>query len=700
MGRKLNIHRLCGGILLAACVGPTVALAGDEDDLALAYGDQPVVSIATGREQQLSRAPATATVITARDIQAMGATSLEQVLESVPGLHVSVSSLAYNPIYSFRGIFTQYNPQVLMLVNGLPITNVFLGNRSLAWGGMPLENVERIEVIRGPGSALYGADAFSGVINVITKTADDVKGTEFGARTGSYRERDGWVQHGGDLGPVKAAFYLGLGSTEGERSSIQSDAQTALDALFGTHDSLAPGPLNLVNKSLDSHADLEYDHWRLRATYQNRDEGMGAGLAEALDPNSQVPESRTYLDLSYENPNWAPNWDVSSVMGYYNIQEKPALDGGYQLFPPGAFGGAFPGGMIGDPSHAERHSYVNWSAFYTGLEEHQLRFGAGYEDDDLYKTEELKNFYQVAGDPLPIPLGSLVDVTGTPEVYLTPHRRDVTYELMQDEWSMAKDWTLTAGVRHDYYSDFGNTTNPRLALVWNAAYNVVVKAMLGSAFRAPSFSEEYDINNPVTIGNPNLRPETIKTDELSSSWQASDTVQTSLTLFQYHWRDIIEFVPDAAAGGNVAENAGNQDGHGYELEGNWDVTQELRLKGNYSYQHSIDEATNEDAGLAPHRHMFVQSDWAFVPLWKFGTTVNYVASRDRQPGDDRPPLPDYTTVDLTLAREKLWGRADLRASVLNLFNRDAREPDLLPGNIAYDLPLPGRTFYVQLQYTL
>jgi iron complex outermembrane receptor protein len=696
MDHKKQLKQFCLSLLALACAGTSLAQSADEDDLALAYGDQPVVSIATGRQQALSRAPATATVITVRDIQAMGATSLEQVLESVPGLHVAVSSLASNPIYSFRGIYTRYNPQVLMLVNGLPITNVFLGNRSLAWGGMPLENVQRIEVIRGPGSALYGADAFSGVINVITKTADDIKGTEFGARVGSFKSGDDWFQHGGSLGQVKAAFYLGLGRSDGQKNEVEADAQTGFDKLFNTSASLAPGSVNASRQNLDARTDLAYEHWRLRAAYQHREQGIGEGLAESLDPVSKVPESRTYLDLSYENPNWAPNWDVSAVTGYYVIQERPA-DPGYVLFPPGAFGGLFPQGMIGDPGHSERHAYFNWSAFYTGFNQHQLRFGAGFQDDDLYKTQEYKNFSQASGLTN---LGGLIDVSGTSAVYLTPHRRDVTYELLQDEWSMAKDWTLTGGVRHDHYSDFGDTTNPRVALVWNAAYNVVVKALHGSAFRAPSFSEEYDINNPVTIGNPKLKPETIKTNELSGSWQASDTVQTSLTLFQYRWRDIINFVPEASAGGNVAENAGNQKGHGFELEGSWDATSSLRLKGSYSYQHSVDEATHEDAGLAPHRRMFAQADWGFAPLWRFGTTVNYVASRDRQPGDARPAIADYGTLDLTLAREKLFRNADLRMSVLNLFNRDAREPSLAPGNIPYDLPLPGRTFYVQLQYTL
>ncbi len=151
----------------------------------------------------------------------MGATDLDQALESVPGLHVSMLNIASKPIYSFRGIFTGYNPEVLMLVNGIPITSAFQGDRGMVWGGMPLENVARIEVIRGPGSALYGADAFSGVINIITKTAADIDGTEYGLRAGSFNSRDAWIQHGGKLGKLDAAFYLRAGNTDGQKGIIE-----------------------------------------------------------------------------------------------------------------------------------------------------------------------------------------------------------------------------------------------------------------------------------------------------------------------------------------------------------------------------------------------------------------------------------------------------------------------------------------------
>ncbi|HYD81239.1 MAG TPA: TonB-dependent receptor [Paucimonas sp.] len=697
-------YPVLGAFCTLMWAGGAAAQTSDEDELALAYGDKSSVSIATGSQQAIVRAPAVASVITAQDIDAMGATDLDQVLESVPGLHVSYSNQAFNPLYGFRGIVTGYNAQVLMLVNGIPITNVFTGNRSQIWGGMPLENVARIEVIRGPGSALYGADAFSGVINVITKNARDINGTEYGMRAGSFKTRDGWVQYGGTLGAVDAAFYLRAGHTDGQRGVIDKDFQSLLDSLFGTRASLAPGRVNAVRNALDARADLSYDNWRFRAGYQKREVGIGAGLAESLDPTSRAPVSRLYLDLTYRNTNWAPNWDIAGVIGYFDVKERPG-DPPYMLFPAGAFGGAFPNGAIGNPGHSERHSHGNLSAFYTGFTNHRMRIGIGFRVEDLYETKESKNFNFVSipgVGPVFMPLPSVVDASNDPAlVFMRPHKRHLGYVYAQDEWNIAKDWALTAGIRHDRYSDFGGTTNPRLALVWDAAYNVVIKAMHGRAFRAPNFTELYSINNPVTIGNANLRPETITTDELALSWQPSQNLQTNLSFFKYRMEDIIRFTPNAdPTTGQTAQNVGTQTGRGLELEVNWDPTRSLRLTGNFSLQHSTDGATGKDAGLAPQRRLFARADWRFAPLWQFGSTLNHVADRKREPNDTRPQIADYSTVDLTLKREKFAGNWEFRATVLNLFNRDAREPTFAPGNIPNDLPLPRRSFYLEFQHKL
>lgn len=697
-------HSALLSAIFLLCCSSAAAQQVEEDELALSYGDNTQVSIATGSSQAIARAPATATVITARDIKAMGATDLDQVLESVPGLHVSVSHIAYNPIYSFRGSFTNYNPQVLMLVNGQPITSIFGGNRSYAWGGMPVENIARVEVIRGPGSALYGADAYSGVINIITNTAADIHGLEYGLRAGSFNTRDAWIQYGGAFGPIQAALFLRAGHSDGQHGIIESDLQSSLDPLFGTHASRAPGPVSLERDALDLRTDLSYQDWRWRLGVQKRKLGFGAGLAESLDPDSRAPETRVYTDLSYEKTNFLPHWDLSAVLGYQDLRLSPG-EPAYTLFPPGAFGGAFPDGVIGNPGHYERTGSLALSMFYTGFDTHRIRIGAGHRTADLYGAPEFKNFDLVVMPgvgPVFVPLGGVVESTHVPNLaYLTPHKRHLNYLFLQDEWTLARDWTLTAGVRQDDYSDFGATTNPRLALVWDAAYNVIVKLMHGRAFRAPALTEQYTRNNPVNTGNPAIQPETVGTTELAFNWQASAAWQTNLTLFRYRMRDIIAATanPDPSTG-KTFRNTGDQTGSGFELEASWNPTRTLRLTGSLSVQHSTDEATGKDAGLAPHQRLFGRADWRFDPSWQVGATVNHVADREREPGDTRPQLADYTTTDLSLQRENLFGNWELRATVLNLFDRDVREPSIAPGNIRFDLPMPGRSLSVQLKHSL
>ncbi len=675
---------------------------GDEEDLAQAYGDKSFVTIATGSRTSLTRAPAVATVITAADIQAIGATDFDDVLQTVPGLTVT-HLLPYDnkPIYIIRGIATQYNQQVLMLVNGVPITSIYLGNRGDVWGGMPVENIARIEVIRGPGSALYGADAFSGVINIVTKSAVDVGGLQVGGRVGSFQSADGWLHYGGTVGDFEVAAYLGAGRTDGHKRTIEADAQTTTDAIFGTHASHAPGPPSLGRKGLDAVLDVARGDWRLRLGYKHRsDVGSGSGVAGALDPTGRSQTERFTADLTYESRALARDWQVTGQASYFDMHTASQL----VLLPPGAvLLGPFPDGMRGDPEKWERHVRVTLAGVYTGFAGHRLRLGAGLASEEVYRVRELKNFtlvYVPGIGNIPAPLGEMVDVSSTTP-FMNPHERTLAHVYAQDEWQLARDLTLTAGLRHDRYSDFGSTTNPRLALVWDVAYNVTAKLLYGRAFRAPSFVELYAINNPVTLGNPNLRPERIETTEAAFSWQPAGNLSLALNLFRYQMRDILRQVPnDDPTTGSTSSNSGRQVGRGLEIEAQWDVTRDLRLGANYGGQRSKDKASGLDTGIAPHQHLYLRGDWRFQPGWVANLQVNHVADRRREPGDARPPVADYTLVDITVRTQGGRTGWDFAASVRNLFNRDARDPSFAPGQLPFDFPLPGRSLYLQASYRL
>lgn len=686
--------------LLASLILPTQVLLAqpmaEEDELLLSYGDKATISIATGSQQSLRRAPAVATVITAEDIAAMGATDLDEVLETVPGLHVNRAANTYTPLYVIRGVFSQFNPQVLMLQNGVPVTTLFVGNKGNFWGGYPVEHIARIEVIRGPGSALYGADAFSGVINIITKSATEIPGTEIGLRVGSFATRNAWMQHGGTLGSVNVAAYLRIGSSDGFKGTIDADAQTRFDRIFGTSASVAPSSVRTGYDAVDGNLDLGFEKWRAHVGYKFRDNiGTGAGIASALDPVGRGRSERMTGDVSWSDPQFSKDWGLGFAASYLHYAQIIPVP--LQLFPPGANigGGVSPTGFLGAPETWERQLRLSTFATYSGFSGHNLRLGLGHDDLDLYKTAELRNFtYSRAGSLVPVPGGGLVNYSNT-NPFMFPHRRQVDYVYAQDEWSFAKDWALTTGVRHDRYSDFGSTTNPRVALVWDASLDVTAKLMAGRAFRAPAFNEVYSITNPVALGNPNLVPELMTTMEAAVSWQARRYLHVNLNLFHYDMKDTIRLVRGKYF------NTGALQGKGGELEAVWDASRNVRITGSYSWQASIDESTQQDAGYAPHKHLVGRADWRIAGNWMLGAQVNWVADRKRAAGDMRPQIADYTTVDINVstgAKRQQWSFA---LGLRNIFSADVREPSIAPGTaIPNDLPMAPVSAYLQATYRM
>lgn len=693
----MNISTRTVGVLAFCVCIPAAASTLEEAHLERAYGDEAFITIATGSRQLLSQAPAVASVITAADIRAMGATDLDQVLAAVPGLHVSVSPRAYSPLYSIRGIYSENNPQVLVLVNDIPITNVYVGDRSQVWGGMPINNISRIEVMRGPGSALYGADAFAGTINIITKTAEEIAGTQTGVRLGSFNTSEGWLLHGGNWKGFDIAFSLEAGTTSGFDGVIDADAQTAFDALTSTVASLAPGSVNLDRDWLDTRFDISRGPWRLRLGHQVRSIGTGDGAGLALDPRGSGTAHRSNVDLTY-NAALARFWDITGTLSFFDTRTETDL----VLYPPGAFG--FTDGIIGSPQVYERHTRIGLSAFYHGFDNHQIRIGAGASHNDMHKVREYKNYIQDPVTSMFAPLvadGSVVDVSNDPSlVFIRPNDRKVFYVFVQDEWRFAPTWRLTAGIRHDHYSDFGDTTNPRLALVWQTSPDLTTKVMYGRAFRAPSFSELYNINNPLAIGNKKLKPETIDTAELAFSYEPSPWVNLGLNVYHYRMRDVIRFSPTTG----VAENFGTIKGRGFELETRISPLDTVTLSANYAYQWSEDDETGHKIANTPQDLVYVLASWKPFHGLATNLRVSWVVDRVRDALDPRPAPDDYAITDATIRYTPSdWSPWSFAASIRNLFNEHAVEPSprMLPFGIPMipgDLPLPDRSFFVEASY--
>ena len=662
------------------------------------YGSEEMVEIATGIKTQIYKAPAVANVYTAEKIKNMGAMDIDDVLETVPGLHISRFSNTYLPIYTFRGVHSKYNPQVLMLINGIPITNAFLGNRNQNWGGMPVEAIARIEVIRGPGSAVYGADAFSGVINIITKNADDIKKNGVGVRAGSLSTQDAWLTVAGSNNDLKYSAVLEYHKTDGSEQIIETDAQTRWDNIFGSSASLAPGQVSLGTENIDFRGELNYLDWTLRAGLQKRENlGLGTGLAGALDPGANKASERKNFDLSYSHQ-FSNDWQLDAQVSYLDTSQD--IDQ-YLIFPKGAFGGAFPNGFIGNPEVWERHTRASVTGLYSGLENHTVRVGSGYRKGDMYKTKETKNF-GLGPDGNPIdPTGPLVDVSDSPYVFLKERDRTNTYAFIQDVWNFSNDWELTAGLRYDDYSDFGSTTNPRLALVWSTTLNLSTKLLYGKAFRAPSFADTGNINNPIALGNPNLKPEEMETIELSFNYHPQSDFGAVVSFYNYKWTDIIQFIPDEGQSSSTAQNFGEQVGYGAEIEVNWLITNSLNLTSNYSWSKATNNDTEQDVAFVPGSQFYLQLDWKIQDDLSANVKNNWVMGRERDSADLRDKVDDYIMTDLSLRWRLSNVNVELTLIARNIFDVDAREPSLNNGavvNIINDLPLQERTFFGELRY--
>lgn len=689
-----------GSLAMQAAGGATLRPESDEDLLEAAYGDRSVISLATGQRQTVRRAPAVATVITAADIEAMGARDLSEVLAAVPGLHVGASNLAYAPHYIFRGIQSEFNPQALLLLDGVPMSTLFVGNRGLHWGNFPVHDIARIEIVRGPASALHGADAYAGVINLVMRPAATLQGDRLGLGLASFGTREAWWQHGQRLGPVDGSVSLRVARTDGYRRTVERDAQTAVDAAFGTRASLAPGPLNLGHESVDARLDLSHGRWRWQTAYMLRDKVQtGAGVAAALDPVGSGRGQHVLSSLTLTDQPLSEHWQLGLAFSFHSYSQYHRRP--LQLFPPGAFGGLFPQGMFGAPNTWERQGRAAATLSYSGFNGHRWRLGLGAEHLDLYRTQEFKNFVVAASGPLagvPLPRGDgrVVEMP-VAESFLEPHLRRVAYAYLQDEWDFAKDWTLTGGLRRDHFSDAGSTTNPRLGLVWNASYDLTAKLLYGHAFRAPTLNELNSINNPVARGTPGLRPETIRTLEASLAWDAGATLHTQLSVFRYRMRDIIRTVPDGGASvGRSFQNVGAQHGHGGEAEFRWTPSRTLTVSGHLAWQRATDELSGHPAADAPRRIARLQADWRVAGDWQLGAQLRHVGDRRRAFGDPRPPVADYTTADLTLRSPTFNERWQVTLSAANVGNADVREPSLVGLNLTDDLPMAPRSLRLSL----
>lgn len=639
------------------------------------------VTISTSTQQTLSRAPSAVSVITAEDIKATGARNLAEILQTVPGIYIRANLFGFRPQVTFRGATSQ---NTLLMVDGAPVKDLVWGP-GIFWRGLSTTMIDRVEIIRGPGSALFGSDASAGVINVITKTASGIGRSEVGMRAGSFDTQTAWVQHGG----IWNGFAIGLTAerthTDGHKPFIAADGQTARDNTSGTLVSYAPGYARYGLDSEDLRFSIAKGNWRLLVDSMRRSNiEIGLTGAAVLDPQTRGSDSQSSFALLYNNAAFTADWGLTAELRYRDL-EYTSGDGFFER-PRGYNDGTktYANGLINQMSSAERRLNFEASGLYTGARNHAVRLGAGHVRQDLYSVEHFVNYGTGPDGTLILTTNQMVNLSDSLYAFAPEKVRRNSYLFLQDVWSFAGNWELTAGARYDHYSDFGGTLNPRFALVWQSSDRLTTKLLYGEAFRAPSYLELY-ARTAATLPNDKLTPERSRTWDLSFSYLVSRDLRLGLNLYQFTQSDLI--AQDAAG---KYQNLGNNTSHGVELEAIWQATKTVRVSGNLSHRED-----STPFNVVPAQTAYLRADWAFMPRWNWNVQANWIGRHALAPGDPRQPIGAYTLVDTTLrySQRRDW---EFAASIRNLFDVDAREQS--SRSLVNNLPLPRRSVFAEVRY--
>lgn len=664
-----------------------------------------VVTAVSGYEQPVTETPASVNVITRQEWVAAGAQELNDVLQTLVGVHISkvTTGVTFNkPVV--RGISGDFGQRILILIDGKPFrynqnSGRFIGSTLL------LDSFKRIEVVRSPGSAIYGADAIGGVINLVS---DDDLPNQVHLTRGNFNTLGGGLSFQKTFSDGSLRASLSHQGTDGDTSRIiERDLQSSFDQAFGTQVSLAPGSVNDSYNVTQANTQFDWKKLSLQAHFwHNNNAGTGAGVAAALDPTGWVAQRNDHYTLRYQLLN-NPKHDLSISYDY----TYQAIETFFTIFPAGtrlpigeegnidfatpAGIVTFTDGYIGAPrNQSSNHSLRLTDTWLLG-NKHKIRWEIGHEEM-RFEASERKNFGPgVIDGSHPNVDGTLTEVGGTPYVYLPKSKREITYFSAEDHWSITDTLNITMGARYDRYSDFGRSFNPRAGIMWQYNQDIQLSWYGGSAFRSPAIVELYAQNNPSGVGNQSLKPETASTYEqgISGRFRYNNRHLFSASAFNYELSNLIGFVSQPDSGLQIAQNFGEQKGWGVELENNWEVNPSIRIKAHYTYLNSKDNNNQVTADI-PSQMAYVQMLWQLSPQWQVFISDKWIGPRKRQQGDGRQDLEGYHMASMNIAWAQNRYRIALKGN--NVFDSNAREPTrpTLPN----DYPLNGRQWLLSFSY--
>ena len=622
----------------------------------------PSVYGAAKYDQKVNEAPAAVIIITAEQIRKYGYRNFAQILDSAPGLFTN-----NDRNYGYLGIrgFNRpgdYTSRVLLLIDNHRLNDaVFDQGGSGTEMPIDVDLIDRIEIIKGPGSSLYGTNAFFGVVNVITKRGRDIKGAEVSGEASSFNTYRSRLSYGNKFSNGVEMLVSGsFSDSEGHR-------ELPYPAFASTNNGIAKDADrdNLYYYT----GKLSYADFTLTGGHQWRKKNVPtAAFGTVFNDNRQhTLDERTYLDLVYQHE-FAHQFNVKARLYYDRYYYKAHLPYDY------AETGTPPFTLNKDVTEADW-----WGTELTVtkrlFDQHKVTVGTEYRDQFRLN--------QSNGDLDP------------PATYLDDKRRSsFIAAYLQDEWAIMNHLVLTAGVRHDHYSTFGGTTNPRAGLIstWD---KTTVKLLYGQAFRAPNPYEQFYVTGASFKANSNIKPEKIKTYELVVEQYVGDHLRVLGSLYQYDISGLISQTIDTTDGKLFYDNVDNITARGVELtmEGKWATG----LEGRFSYALQTTHNDNTDRQLTNSPQHLTKAN-LIVPVIEdklfAGFEGRYTSSRLTLADNNASP---FYILNMSLFSQRIVKGWELSGHINNLMNQKYGYPG--SGEHRQDIiDQDGRTFWVKLKY--
>ena len=618
---------------------------------------------ASERMQPALDAPSSVSFVTAEEIRRYGYRTLSDILRGVRGLYVTNDRNV--SLIGVRGFAKpgDYNSRILLLINGHRVNNNVTGQADIgAELALDPAMIERVEIIRGPASSLYGDSAFFGVVNVITRT-------------------------GASLGGGSLTVEAGTLGTHLTRGAVGHRFANGLEvALSGTDD------------RSDGMARLYYPAFDTPATNH--------GVAEGLDGES-VDEFYGRLDfkgliLTAAYGERQRDVPTASFGAIFNEQVTPQHNTDHHTLLDGQYARTFAGTRVTVRASVDRYLFDATSPLAGGpdgtpvLTAHTLGLGNRWSVSSGLTRVFLGGQTVTAGVEFIDNLRQ--DQTArfvSPPVTLFDSRRASTQRAVyaQDEIKLTRWLIVNAGLRYDSYDEFVRVT-PRTALIVRPSSRQSVKYLYGRAFRAPNTFEQNVYYFGPTVEQ--LHPETIDTHEVVWETYVNDRVRTSVSTYWYQADQLITGLFDASTTSGITyTNEGQVRAKGLELEAQLRIKRDVRALASYALQSAVDQDTRIGVSNSP-RHILKARISVPGPLPRSFVSVegHYLSRRATLDGFRVSPA---AIVNLTVVAP--LGRAwALDGGVRNLF--DAQYADPASSQHRQDvIPQNGRTARIGLRWT-